>query len=257
MQITEWIFRGAGMIVAVVMLIWFVMPAFIDVWNVGNVVGIICCVWLFVITCKPLQHAVRELCGHGLALGIYRAVNGVFIAFLAYGLIVTCVMILAANAQPEPGATALVLGAHVHKSGSPSSILYGRLRAAEKYLADNPDSAAVLSGGKGVNEPISEAQCMYNVLTEDGFDGARLFMEDRSTNTAENFRYSFEVIGENGLNENITVVTDGFHQLRARIFYMMQGGKGRLGAASAPTRLDLLPCYVVREWVALPSVFFR
>ena len=144
MQITEWIFRGAGMIVAVVMLIWFVMPAFIDVWNVGYVVGIICCVWLFVISCKPLQHAVRELCGHGLALGIYRAVNGVFIAFLAYGLIVTCVMILAANAQPEPGATALVLGAHVHKSGSPSSILYGRLRAAEKYLADNPDSAAAM-----------------------------------------------------------------------------------------------------------------
>ena len=123
MHVTEWIFRGAGMIVAVVLLIWFVMPAFIDVWNVGNVVGIICCVWLFVISCKPLQHAVKGLCSHGFALGMYRAVNGVFIAFLAYGLIVTCVMILAANAQPEPGATALVLGAHVHKSGSPSAII--------------------------------------------------------------------------------------------------------------------------------------
>ncbi len=256
MSILEWIVRSAGMIIAAVMLVWFIMPMPLRVVNIGNVAGIVFCVWLFVMCCKPIQSFLQRLFSHGFALALYRIVNGALIAFLVYGLIATALMIVAANAQPEQGATALVLGAGVHPDGEPSSILRGRIRAAEKYLEENPESKAVLAGGKGYDEPQSEASCMYRVMTEDGIDGSRLFLEENSTNTTENFRYSEEVIRENGLNQNITVVTDGFHQLRAKIIFWQQGCKGRIGAMSVPTRLDMVPTYVVREWFAYPVQLF-
>ena len=256
MHVFEWIVRGVGMIAAAVMLVWFIMPMPLRVVNVGNIAGIVLCVWVFVMCCKPLQSLLRQLFSHGFTLVLYRVVNGVFIAFLVYGLIATVLMLAAANAQPEQGATALVLGAGVHPDGEPSSILRGRIRTAEKYLGENPESKAVLSGGKGYDEPQSEASCMYRVMTEDGVDGSRLYLEEKSTNTTENFRYSEEVIRENGLNQDITVVTDGFHQLRARIIYWQQGYQGRIGAMSVPTRLDMVPTYVVREWFAFPAQLF-
>ena len=173
MHVFEWIVRGVGMIAAAVMLVWFIMPMPLRVVNVGNIAGIVLCVWVFVMCCKPLQSLLRRLFSHGFALVLYRVVNGVFIAFLVYGLIATVLMLAAANAQPEQGATALVLGAGVHPDGEPSSILRGRIRTAEKYLGENPESKAVLSGGKGYDEPQSEASCMYRVMTEDGVDGIR------------------------------------------------------------------------------------
>ena len=97
---------------------------------------------------------------------------------------------------------------------------------------------------------------MYRVMTEDGVDGSGRSLEGRATDTTENFRYSEEVIRENGLNQDITVVTDGFHQLRARIIYWQQGYQGRIGAMSVPTRLDMVPTYVVREWFAFPAQLF-
>ena len=58
---------------------------------------------------------------------------------------------------------------------------------------------------------------MYNVLTESGIDSSRLYMEDKSTNTTENIRNSMKIIEDNDLNTDITIVTDGFHQLLSLI----------------------------------------
>ena len=256
MNAPEWVLRIVGMLAAAAMIVWFIMPMSIRVVNVGNIAGIVLCVWVFVMCCKPIQTLLCRLCSSGFALALYRIVNGLFIAFLIYGMIVTVLMVISANATPQTGATALVLGAQVRPDGEPSSILRGRIGIAEKYLRDNPGSAAVLAGGKGYDEPQSEASCMYRVMTEDGIDGSRLYLEESSTNTTENFRYSEEVIRDNGLNRDVTVITDGFHQLRARIIFRQQGCKGKFGAMSVPTRLDMLPTYAVREWFAMPAQIF-
>ena len=258
MGIWETIIRILGAALALVMLVWFVIPISIHVLNVGNILGIILSVWLFAVSFKPLYSLLCRLCGSGFAAAAFRAVNGVFIAVMVYGVIVTGLTVLAANAKPADGAAALVLGAQVRPEGEPSSILRGRIRTAERYLEENPQSAAVLSGGQGADEPQSEASCMYRVMTEDGVDGERLYLEEESKNTTENFKYSLAVMEKNGMNGDVAVVTDGFHQLRARIIYWQQSGQGSAGAVSAPTRLDLLPTYAVREWIALPvQLLFR
>ena len=57
----------------------------------------------------------------------------------------------------------IVLGAHVEGTRLTLALLE-RTRRALQYLEENPDTKAVLSGGKGEGEAITEAQAMCNYL---------------------------------------------------------------------------------------------
>ena len=68
----------------------------------------------------------------------------------------------------------VVLGAGVRGS-VPSLTLSERIGAAYDYLIANPDAKAILCGGQGPGEDITEADCMYGELTRMGIDSSRLF----------------------------------------------------------------------------------
>ena len=136
--------------------------------------------------------------------------------------------------------------------GKPTLILEGRISAAESYLKEHPEAKAVLTGGKGTNERISEASCMFNELVSRGISADRLYLEDRATDTVENFKYSLSIIENNGLSKNLAVVTDGFHQFRAAVIAKKQGAGESLGCVSAGTRWEFIPTFIVREWFAFP-----
>ena len=74
----------------------------------------------------------------------------------------------------------VILGCQV-KPWGPSVLLQDRLDKALDYLEDHPDLIIVVSGGQGPDEPVSEARCMYDYLTEHGVDGAQILMEDHPT----------------------------------------------------------------------------
>jgi len=141
----------------------------------------------------------------------------------------------------------VVLGARVNKNGVPSKPLYWRIDAAEAYLRANPNTKAILSGGKGADEPKSEAQCMFDTLTARGIDESRLIMEDKSTNTNENIRLSLALMEEDA---TFGVVTNNFHVFRAVRIAEKQSGKEVSGIASQ--YLDaLLIHYMARESVGI------
>ena len=73
----------------------------------------------------------------------------------------------------------IVLGAHVDGTRMTLALLE-RARRALLYLEENPGTKAVLSGGKGDGENISEAEAMYRYLTGHGIDGDRLIREEES-----------------------------------------------------------------------------
>ena len=246
--------RILGVTAAVALIVIFgIIPFSMNVINIGNIAGIAAAVWLLFLSLKP-----SGWCLSGVPKVLFRTANGIFIAFLVYGLIITITMMTTSAIKPAENATVVLLGAQVRPTGEPSSILSGRIKVAEKYLKENPEAKAVLSGGKGSDEIMSEAQCMYNVLTADGISPDRLYLEEQSTNTTENFRNSMKIIEENGLNPNLAVATDRFHQARVRMILWQQGITSDVGALSANTRWDLVPTYVVREWFALPhQLLFR
>ncbi len=123
----------------------------------------------------------------------------------------------------EKSNVAIVLGCIVN-GDKPGIFLRGRINAAYNYLNDNPDAIAILSGGQGKGENISEAQCMFNELTSKGIDKSRLYIEDKSTSTRENFKYSAQLMKNNNINcDKITVITNDFHEYRANSFAKKNG----------------------------------
>ena len=105
----------------------------------------------------------------------------------------------------------VILGCQV-KPWGPSVLLQDRLDKALDYLEDHPDLTIVVSGGQGPDEHISEAQCMYDYLTEQGVDGDQILLEDQSSNTWENIQYTQALLREKGIDAGeVVVVSNGFH----------------------------------------------
>lgn len=143
----------------------------------------------------------------------------------------------------------IVLGCKVNGT-EPGIFLERRLKKAQEYLEKNPTSIAILSGGKGTDEEISEAQCMYNYLTQKGISKDRLIIENTSTSTIENFRNSLEILDSQGIEINeITVVTNDFHEYRASRFAEECGLKAY--PYPAPTSWTGYIPFTVREIYAI------
>ncbi len=252
------IIRTIAVILSTVFFPFFFIPMFYGIMNIGNLSAMALCIWLFCTAISPLQRKIMSFFEkRKLTKILYKTVNVCFIVFAVYGAIVTSLMAYSAMKAPPKDATAIVLGAQV-KPWGPSAVLYGRISGANGYLSENPNAKAVLSGGQGADEPMSEAQSMYETLTEMGIEPSRLYLEDKSTNTTENISFSMKIIEENNLNSEIAIATDSYHQLRAQIIARQQGVKGNVGAINSDTSFLYIPTFAVREWFALPyQVLFR
>lgn len=238
---------------ACLLLLYFGLSLLLGLDDVGNLVGIaICLFYLFWIgTPFSIAKLKEKISANKVGKKIMLALT-IFVAVCAcYAIVVSGFMLNAANRAPQAADTTLiVLGCKVDGT-SPSKSLYRRLLAAEAYLKENPKVNCVVSGGQGPNEGISEARCMYNYLTQNGIEPSRIHQEDKSTNTDENIRFSKSMIKQQNLSENITIVTDGYHQLRASII-AKKNGVTISGAVSANTPLEVLLSYWIREWIAIP-----
>lgn len=129
--------------------------------------------------------------------------------------------------------TVIVLGCKVD-GDRPSLMLKWRCDVAAKYLLEHPDAVAILSGGQGSDENISEAECMYNLITEQGVSTDRLYVEDKSTSTNENIANSKKIIDDNNLSSDIAIATSDYHEKRASIIAKKNG----LNASSIPAYGD-------------------
>ena len=186
---------------------------------------------------------------------ILLTVSGLGLLALTALLLVLCCEITAKlRAVPEePCPTVVVLGCQVRGS-APSLLLYYRIEAAADYLREHPEAVAVLSGGQGSGENISEAACMYNSLVGRGIDPARLYLEDRSTTTQENLRFSKELMEREGLSGPVAVVSNDFHIFRALRMARDQG----LSAQGLAARSNWYsrPTYILREALAMIYYMF-
>lgn len=178
-----------------------------------------------------------------------KIITNILCIILLSGFIIagaeTAAMIYTANIKPSEDATVVVLGCGVNGT-TPSKMLNTRIKAAEKYLKEHPDAKCITSGGMGKKEDISEAECIKTELIKRGIEEERIYTEAKSTSTRENLLFSSEIIEEKGLNKEIAVVTNEFHQLRAK---MVAKGLG-LDASSVPAKTPwgLITVYWLREF---------
>lgn len=148
-------------------------------------------------------------------------------------------------AKPPSGADyCLILGAQLKPNG-PSDVLARRLNAAISYLEDNPQTQVIVSGGQGPDEPVSEAQGMFDYLTAAGIDPERIKMEAQSGNTYSNISNTKNLID---IEQNsVVIVTNNFHIFRSLGIAKKQGYQKIYGLA-ASSNPGILPNNLLREF---------
>ena len=131
----------------------------------------------------------------------------------------------------------VIFGCQVRPDG-PSILLRDRLDTALAYWEEHPDIRIVVSGGKGDDEHVSEARCMYDYLTARGVDGANILLEDSSRNTYQNIRGTINLLWNDpvpwewadgsGISkpDSYVLVSSNFHL--SRILMLWERATGRL-----------------------------
>ena len=148
---------------------------------------------------------------------------------------------------PERADYLIVPGAKVY-GDQPSDALRARIDLAWDYLFRNPDTVAILSGGQGSGENISEAECMRRALASYGLSEDRMLLETKSTTTAENMQFSYELYGDP--DASVGIVSSNFHLYRS-IRLAKKCGWKRVYGIPAPFRGIMLPHYIAREFLTV------
>lgn len=149
----------------------------------------------------------------------------------------------------------IVCGAGVNGS-VPSRSMTDRLAEAMDWLEANPDGTAILSGCQGPGEDLSEAQAMYDYLTEKGVDPTRLLREDKARNSRENIENSLDIIAARGGDPTgrVAILSSEYHLHRLGYMGKKLGCQPVLVAART-TRFSLFVNYAIREAFAMWKVW--
>lgn len=234
----------------------FFIPMTVSVTNAGAILGL-----MFFLMClgatlfhKPFFRLIGIMAKRLWGKIILIALSVLFGIMVLYAAVLTAFMLSAAGSRPKSPDVVIVLGCRVQPDGSPSLMLRKRVDAAYEYLSENGEVICVVSGGKGSDEPLSEAETMKNLLVEMGISEERITVEDKSESTRRNIELSLKLLEEQGKTiTEAAIVTDGFHQLRAAL--IARENEITPTAVSADTPAWLVAPYWVREWLALSHRF--
>lgn len=253
------VFRSIITVASLFFLVWFIAPfVMLLVLNPGNILGVLICLFLiFRFGFEKKYNSVKEFFYRNkFSKFLWRFFSVIVALFSVYAVVISGFIVGFSLKAPAENSspTAVVLGAEVKPWGA-SALLQQRIDAAEQYLKAHPKASAVLTGGQGANEPVSEAQCMYESLVKQGISPERLLIEDKAANTKENIEFSYRIIKDKNLNKNMAIVTDSYHQFRARIIAEKQRIHSEIYAVNSHNNKTGILCYptmLVREWIAIP-----
>lgn len=174
----------------------------------------------------------------------------VFVAFMFYSMFI---QLLPRHVDFD---YIVVLGAGLIDGLRPTKILANRLDKAIRVFNKSVSSCyIVVSGGQGADEKVSEAEAMHTYLIDKGIKNHQIILEDKSVNTFENMRNSFEIIKRRGGRMRIAVVTSNFHVYRALL--LCRSLDIPAIGIGAPIAFYFWPSAMIREYVALCKHYLK
>ena len=122
----------------------------------------------------------------------------------------------------------IILGSKINKDGTLTPLLKGRVDRAldfgkKQYEMTKKKIIYMPSGGKGRDEVISESLAIKNYLMERGIKEKQIVIEDKSTSTIENMKFSKEKIDELKKDAKISFSTTNYHVFRSGVIANNQG----------------------------------
>lgn len=149
----------------------------------------------------------------------------------------------------------IVLGAGLIDGERVSPLLAKRIdKAIQFYKAQSRATMKppklLMSGGRGLDEKISEAQAMKNYAVEQGIPADEILIEGNSTNTLENMKFSKEIMDAREPKPYRVIFTsNNYHIFRAGIYARWANLKA--DGIGARTARYYLPNAFLREFVAI------
>ena len=171
----------------------------------------------------------------------------IFLIVLLLALLIPAGLIIGGmDGRGKPGGEILIVLGTTVNGTEPSPMLKQRLDAAVQYLNACPEAVCIVTGGKGDEQNLSEAQCMFNYLTAAGIAENRITMEDRATTTVENLQNVRKMLDTN----QVDILSSDFHLYRAGLIAKEAGFIPTL-IPSKTGPLGLLAPWFLREIIAL------
>ena len=147
----------------------------------------------------------------------------------------------------------LVLGARILDEDTPCKVLENRLISAIIYLHKFENSKVIVSGGTGIDEPISEGYVMKKYLINHGIDKHRIFVEDLSTNTFENLKNTKQILKD---VDEILIITSKYHLFRSKILAERVGFRNIYLIASEVNASNRQKNIIREIFAVIKSIFF-
>lgn len=194
------------------LFIWFCIPFFFGIFNVGSYFGI--AVSILAMAYFPVKRFCKRKMAQKPYFVTFSIVNFLAVIFGIWIAFLTGLMIFAINQVPLANVTAVVLGCPLEENELGPS-LTARLDRAVEYLEENPTVNCVVTGGLGDKDTPSEAEVMYDYLVQKGISPERIEKDTSSRNTKENLANAKQIIQSKGWNQNIAIITEYYHEFRA------------------------------------------
>lgn len=183
------------------------------------------------------------------------AVTAVLVICVGYFCVVEFFIIKDARTETDtPADYIIALGAGVNGT-VPSLSLRDRLAGTYDYMIANPHCIAIVSGGQGEGEDITEARCMRDWLVDKGISPDRILMEEQSTCTLENLQNSMEIIEALPIEDPVIgIVSSEYHLHRAKRLadYV---GIDVIGIAARTSYPTVAANYFIREAFAMTEQY--
>lgn len=184
----------------------------------------------------------------GCAYAILWYATG-YVAFCFLSFLISAVAYRRLSVRFHP-AYVIILGAGLIGT-KVTPLLASRLdRAVTIFRREQAKGRAPIlipSGGQGADEVVPEGHAMREYLLEQGIPAESIRVEDKSTTTMENLRFSQRVMDDP--KAPVYVATSDYHVYRAAIFMNKVGLKGR--GVGAKTANYYVPSAFLREFAAI------
>lgn len=122
----------------------------------------------------------------------------------------------------------IILGSKINKDGSLTPLLQGRVDKAiefgnKQYEATKKKIVYVPSGGQGSDEMMTEAEAIRNYLISNGIEENQIIIENKSTSTIENMKFSKNEIEKVKKEAKVSFSTTNYHVFRSGVIANKQG----------------------------------
>ena len=192
----------------------------------------------------------------------YRTANAVISVYYSlYGFLICLLlgvfMIFYRVKRHEPAfdkGYIIILGCKIQDDGTLYPLIRGRVDRAMEFArsqeeAGGPSPIFIPSGGKGDDEPLSEADAMAEYMVSQGIPRERIFPENRSVRTRENMRFSKEIADAVCPGTEGAFSTTNYHVFRIGV---IANGEGLdIDGMGSPTKWYFWPNALIREFIGL------